>query len=763
MKAKLALALALAHRPTLLLLDEPTAGLDPVARREFLDLITDQAERSGRTTFFSSHILGEVERVADRVGIVDGGRMRYEGELADLERRVKLLRGAALEADSPLPFGPELEVLQDRRREGAREVVVFAKTPDALERLGPSGSPWTIESLSLEDIFIGDGQQARPGRRVTRRLAALVVKELRSEGLAILALAGLLVLALAALTYRVETVSTSISVFEQESRFLWTFVPLAALLLAHRLVVAEWHGRTQLFLEALPVRRSELVLVKLAFGLGVLELTVATSLAWTAHLAMRTEPVNARFLAILAARASLATAAVWSFFFVMGLLGRLRVPVYAAIVLLARALDTFAQVDLTRFGPFGLISGSSFPFERTDFPVHALAVTAALFAGAVTLAVLLVNLNEGSLAEVLSRRMSQKEKFAATVVVIGAIFTLWMHAERRGKKPYEFSDSAVLRSARLPIALRYEDPERLADAHALLATLERDLGELAPLLEDGLPPVRISYAPYLDPRKVEVPRLDGEEDGLLVRANFARQDGWDPRSLEARVVAGVTLLATKRRAEFEPRRWVQDGFARWWVEREDVPRSPDSLRALWATRVRGPSAGDLSRWTATRERLGEPVAESLATSGLRALEAARGREAVLALAREVLGRRSPDDAREFFRERANPFPVVFERATGLGWDAFLESWRRWLDARRADPATRERLGSVPDVQGGLRVAQDGVPAHRIQFRFEFASPPPAGTKCSLVAAGLGAFDWPIADADLWRDERVASCYGFESK
>src|SRR5579872_3364351 len=101
MRVKLALALALAPRPALLILDEPTSGLDPVARREFLEIIQRQSHDHGRTTFFSSHLVGEVERVADRVGIIHKGKMRYEGDLQSLRDSIRLLT-------IPLPQDPAL-------------------------------------------------------------------------------------------------------------------------------------------------------------------------------------------------------------------------------------------------------------------------------------------------------------------------------------------------------------------------------------------------------------------------------------------------------------------------------------------------------------------------------------------------------------------------------------------------------------------------------------------------------------------------------
>jgi ABC-2 type transport system ATP-binding protein len=138
-RTKLGLALALAPRPELLLLDEPTAGLDPVARREFNDQLQALQREQGTTVMFSSHLVGEVEQLAQRVGIVQAGRCCFEGEVGALRASVRRL----VADDSVVPG------------EG------FARLRGDIWRAAPAlwdGAAWpdgvAVDMLSLEDIFL---------------------------------------------------------------------------------------------------------------------------------------------------------------------------------------------------------------------------------------------------------------------------------------------------------------------------------------------------------------------------------------------------------------------------------------------------------------------------------------------------------------------------------------------------------------------------------------------------------------------------------
>jgi ABC-2 type transport system ATP-binding protein len=146
---RLALLLALAHRPELVILDDPTLGLDPIMRKEFLrDLVSHlQGERA--TVFFSSHLLYEVEPVADAVAILDRGRIVRQADTEDLRLRVKrLVVPAAAEAVTRAIPG-----VLDLARSGREIAIVVEDVEPARAQLEAQGIATREIDLNLDEIF----------------------------------------------------------------------------------------------------------------------------------------------------------------------------------------------------------------------------------------------------------------------------------------------------------------------------------------------------------------------------------------------------------------------------------------------------------------------------------------------------------------------------------------------------------------------------------------------------------------------------------
>ena len=144
-RVKLALILALAPRPELLVLDEPMSGLDPLAQYEFLQVVVREISREGRTIFFSTHILADVEAVAERVAILHGGRIQACGTLDEVRA---LVRKVSVRSDGrPLP--PAGHVLH---WEGGGGVVLAPA--EGLAEVAAAGEILREEPASLEEAFI---------------------------------------------------------------------------------------------------------------------------------------------------------------------------------------------------------------------------------------------------------------------------------------------------------------------------------------------------------------------------------------------------------------------------------------------------------------------------------------------------------------------------------------------------------------------------------------------------------------------------------
>ncbi|MFE1873123.1 ABC transporter ATP-binding protein [Streptomyces sp. NPDC059496] len=144
-RTRVALALALAKRPELLLLDEPVADLDPLARHELMGTLMATAARYGTTIVMSSHVIAELEDSCDHLLLIGDGRVRLAGDIDDLLAAHSLITGPAREAGTGFDLAPHTTV---ESRITGRQVTALVRPA------GPLPAGWQTNDLSLEALLL---------------------------------------------------------------------------------------------------------------------------------------------------------------------------------------------------------------------------------------------------------------------------------------------------------------------------------------------------------------------------------------------------------------------------------------------------------------------------------------------------------------------------------------------------------------------------------------------------------------------------------
>ncbi len=163
-RAQLALTLAVAKRPELLVLDEPVASLDPLARREFLQSLMEIVADQGVSVVMSSHLVADLERVCDHLVLLMASRVRLAGDVDDLLAGHRLLTGPRRDG-AALPR--DREVIQESHSERQSTLLIRTEAPV----LDPA---WAVEPVGLEDLVLAymrqGGEQSRPRRGAVLRV-----------------------------------------------------------------------------------------------------------------------------------------------------------------------------------------------------------------------------------------------------------------------------------------------------------------------------------------------------------------------------------------------------------------------------------------------------------------------------------------------------------------------------------------------------------------------------------------------------------------
>ena len=159
-KARIGLLTALAYRPDLLLLDEPSSGLDPVVRRDILSAVIRTIADEGRTVIFSSHLLTEVERVADYVTMIKNGRVLFSDPLDDVKARH---RKVTLRFETAREAPPASDIALHWEGNGREWTAFVSGDPAQVEAAAKSMGAVIVgeASASLDDIFVAQASGSK--------------------------------------------------------------------------------------------------------------------------------------------------------------------------------------------------------------------------------------------------------------------------------------------------------------------------------------------------------------------------------------------------------------------------------------------------------------------------------------------------------------------------------------------------------------------------------------------------------------------------
>lgn len=152
-RAQVSLALAMAIRPDLLIMDDPTMGVDPVVRRQFLESMIRLIAETGRTVLFSSHVLSDVERVADRIGIIRAGALTVDCTLEEFKQRLRQVR---VRFSTEVPSLDAIEGVVSARIDKSEAILTIVNYDGRSEEALRSAGAVELEPLesALEDLFI---------------------------------------------------------------------------------------------------------------------------------------------------------------------------------------------------------------------------------------------------------------------------------------------------------------------------------------------------------------------------------------------------------------------------------------------------------------------------------------------------------------------------------------------------------------------------------------------------------------------------------
>jgi hypothetical protein len=542
----------------------------------------------------------------------------------------------------------------------------------------------------------------------------LVFKELREHRWVLVALWLFGALGLLGLLQSAKDEGSPLSAFRT---LTCVFGVLAILTLANRLVVREFTGRTQLFLETLPVSRAQVIGVKWLTGAMLMAIPIAVGLAVILRVASSQVVLTPHFIGLIAARSGAFLMFAYALAFLIALTGRYRYLLWGGLVLGAYATDSLAQFPMDQWPPLHLVS-ASMAFERAEWPTTDLVVTVLITASLIASTFILALIADGSLVLALSRRMSPREKVAVTIGVIVLTSLVGQMEGRKPKPPFSLNDAVNSNSAGYGVAVARAEHVAESTARALANEISMDLQGLRQYLSlTALPGVFVLPDASID-ADIFLRAALPSSDGVVLRAAI-NAEHFDQQEFRSYAVEQMLDWYTHTRAVKEDRRWLLDGFTQWWVAR-DAPARQELLtvRAAVAMQILDAKAdkleAELRDWLMAREQLGDCLSNALAWRAVSLLASELGPERFRKLMSDLFGRSLPGDSRAPFLETS--VDSEWGRVNAPSRSKYVDALRAALQADKANAA--KELQAAAHWRAAFEASAMGGRAFEVHYRLD---------------------------------------------
>jgi hypothetical protein len=485
-------------------------------------------------------------------------------------------------------------------------------------------------------------------------IGTLIKKELREHFWVIAAAWLFFAMALIGLLKSADDSGSPLGAYRQ----LVLLSTLMSLVLANRLVVREYGGRTQLFLETLPIGRAHVIAVKWLLGAACLLVPLALGLAVTLWVSTDTVDITQRFIMLLGLRGGTFALFFYSLAFCIALMGRYRYVLWLALIVAIAVIDSFGQNPVEQWAPLQLVS-DTLPFERDRVPVQELWVTWIATMASIAVMFTLTLAFNGSWVVSLSRSMSLKEKTIVTAMFLATVSVIVQLEERKPKPPFEVHDAVVSDDAGenvLRVSVARADNVSDDRALELARILAADVYAADEFLSlESIPKLAVLPDSSIDSDLFLLAELPNS-DGVVVRGAVGSEH-FDLAGFRAFVVSSVIDWHSRGRAMREERRWLADGFAQWLVARHDpIRRERLALRASAAMGIANAQQfsldDSLHRWLTVREQLGDCLSDALAWRAAASLANEIGEVRFRDLMQASFGTRPHADVRALLAERS---------------------------------------------------------------------------------------------------------------